>query len=212
VSSSATPWVARGHDGSHHVSSLDPLKVLVPAAGLFQSRLMLVANNSLGAGNSKEFLSAAEGKSGPLLLWHVRRRDGAPSRHGIVQGKDRDLDRPCPLLRCRAHHQRCDQRPASIRRGESAAAGVPQVRSTRIRAIAMLSTSNIAGAENIAVLRLPAYEYEVCSINHSGCSSTKRPPPRALCLEAGSGLKETQAARWRVNPFTDRRACLHFDQ
>lgn len=132
-------------------SGLDPLKTLVPVAGLFQSRLMLVANNDVAAKNPAEFLA--------LVKAHPGRFTFGTSGVGTVHHLGMELFKS----RTKTHLLHIPYRGASqlitdVINGQlqfgvvSASAGVPQVRSGRVKGIAMFSATRLEGAEDIATL------------------------------------------------------------
>lgn len=131
--------------------SLDPLKVLVPVAGLFQSRLMLIANNSVAAGNPKEFLALL--KANPGRYSYGTSGVGTVHHLGIELFKART-----GTFVAHVPYRGAAQIITDVINGQlpfgvvSAAAGVPQVRTGRVKAVAMLSTSKMAGVENLPSL------------------------------------------------------------
>lgn len=132
-------------------ANLDPIKSFTPVAGAFIAPLMIVANNNVPAAGPKELialLKANPGKysyatSGVGTVHHmgielVKARTGAFVVHIPYRGASQII--PDVIS---------GQVPIGV---VSATAGLAQSRSGRVRAVAMLSTARLPGAENVPAM------------------------------------------------------------
>ncbi|MCW5668795.1 MAG: tripartite tricarboxylate transporter substrate binding protein [Hydrogenophaga sp.] len=135
----------------NQTSSLDPIKALVPVAGLFQSRLLLVANNAVAASNPAEFLALV--KANPGRFTYGTSGIGTVHHLGVELFKSRTRTHLLHIPYRGASQLVTDVINGQLQFGVvSAAAGVPQVRSGRVKAVAMFSSTRLAGAEDIGTL------------------------------------------------------------
>ncbi len=137
----------------------DPIGSFTPVAGVFQAPLMIVANNALPASNPKELvalLKANPGRysyatSGVGTVHHLgfeilKARSGAFIVHIPYRGASQIL--PDVVS---------GQVPIAV---VSAAGGLSQARSGRLKAVAMMSTARLPGAEQVLPLAdaLPGFD------------------------------------------------------
>jgi tripartite-type tricarboxylate transporter receptor subunit TctC len=130
-------------------TTLDPIKSLTPVAGLFLAPLMIIAGNDVPATNPKELVRLLKANPGKYsyatsgvgtvhhlgFVLHIPYRGAAQIVPDVISG----------------------QVPFGV---VSAAAGMAQAKSGRLRAIAMMSTAKLAGAENVPALAeaLPGFD------------------------------------------------------
>lgn len=132
-------------------SPLDPLKAFTPVAGTFLLPLMIVGTNSLPASNPKELVALLKGSpgkysyatSGVGTVHHLgfemmKARSGAFAVHIPYRGASQIV--PDVVS---------GQVPLGV---VSAAAGSAMAKSGRLKAIAMMNTGKVPGAENVAPL------------------------------------------------------------
>lgn len=140
-------------------SPIDPLKALVPVAGTFIAPLMIVASNDLPARNPKELVELLKknpGKysyatSGVGTVHHLgfelmKARTGAFIVHVPYRGASQIV--PDVIS---------GQVPIGV---VSAAAGLAQAKAGKLRAIALMNTDKLAGAENVPAMAdaLPGFD------------------------------------------------------
>jgi tripartite-type tricarboxylate transporter receptor subunit TctC len=140
-------------------ANLDPLTAFTPVAGAFVAPLMIVANNSLPAADAKQLIALlkanpgryAYATSGVGTVHHLgfemlKARTGAFIVHIPYRGAAQIL--PDVIS---------GQVPIGV---VSAAAGLAQARAGKVRAIAMMSTGKLAGAEHVPPMSdaLPGFD------------------------------------------------------
>jgi tripartite-type tricarboxylate transporter receptor subunit TctC len=140
-------------------SPVDPLKALVPVAGTFILPLMIVANNDVTAKTPKEFVALLKASPGRYsyatsgvgtvhhlgfellkaqtgsFVTHIPYRGAAPIVPDVISGR--------------------------VAFGVvSAAAGLAQARAGKVRAVALMNTAKLPGAENVPPLAdaLPGFD------------------------------------------------------
>jgi tripartite-type tricarboxylate transporter receptor subunit TctC len=138
---------------------LDPLKSFTPVAGTFVAPLLIVANNDLPASNPKELVALLKANPGKYAY--------ATSGVGTVQHLGFEM------LKSRAHvfaphipYRGAAQIVPDVISGQvpigvvSAAAGLAQAKGGRLKAVAIMSTGKLAGAESIAPMAdaLPGFD------------------------------------------------------
>ncbi|MDB5860818.1 MAG: tripartite tricarboxylate transporter receptor family protein [Ramlibacter sp.] len=130
---------------------VEPLKAFTPVAGVFVAPLMIVANNDVPATNPKELIA--------LLKANPGRYSFATSGIGTVQHLGFEL------LKARTNtfivhipYRGAAQIVPDVISGQvpigvvSAAAGLAQTRAGRLRAVALMNTGKLPGAENVPAL------------------------------------------------------------
>ncbi|TFZ00990.1 tripartite tricarboxylate transporter substrate binding protein [Ramlibacter henchirensis] len=137
----------------------DPIQSFTPVAGAFQAPLMIVANNNVGVSGPKELIS--------LLKANPGRYSYATSGVGTVHHLGMEI------LKARTGsfivhipYRGASQIMPDVISGQvpfgvvSAAAGLAQARSGRLKAVAMMSTSKLPGAEAVRPLAdaLPGFD------------------------------------------------------
>jgi tripartite-type tricarboxylate transporter receptor subunit TctC len=136
---------------------LDPLKAFAPVSGLFQSRLMIVANNSFPASNPRELIATLKANPG--------RYSYATSGIGTVHHLGMELFKAkTGVAIVHIPYRGASQIIPDVINGEpqlgvvSATAAVPQARAGRLKAIASMSTK-MPGAPEIATMDevIPGY-------------------------------------------------------
>jgi tripartite-type tricarboxylate transporter receptor subunit TctC len=140
-------------------AGLDPTKSFTPVAGTFVVPLLIVANNNLPASNPKEFAA--------LLKANPGRYSYATSGVGTVQHLGFEM------MKAQVHafivhipYRGAAQIVPDVISGQvpigvvSAAAGLAQTRAGRLKAIALMSTGKLPGAETIAPMAdaLPGFD------------------------------------------------------
>jgi tripartite-type tricarboxylate transporter receptor subunit TctC len=137
----------------------DPLQSFTPVAGAFQAPLMIVANNQVNASNPKEFIALLKSQpgrysyatSGVGTIHHLgmeilKARTGTYVLHIPYRGASQIV--PDVIS---------GQVPIGV---VSAAAGLAQARGGRLKAIAMMNTARLPGAESVPLLAdaLPGFD------------------------------------------------------
>ena len=130
---------------------VDPLKAFTPVAGVFVAPLMIVANNNLGASTPRELIA--------LLKANPGRYSYATSGVGTVHHLGFEL------LKARTDtfivhipYRGAAQIMPDVISGQvpigvvSAAAGLAQAKAGKLRAIALMNTGKLLGAENVPAL------------------------------------------------------------
>jgi tripartite-type tricarboxylate transporter receptor subunit TctC len=140
-------------------SPIDPLKALVPVAGTFVAPLMIVANNNLPATNPKELIALLKknpgrysyATSGVGTLHHLgfelmKARTGSFVVHVPYRGAAQIV--PDVIS---------GQVPIGV---VSAAAGMAQANAGKLRAVALMSTGKLQGAEKVPAMAdaLPGFD------------------------------------------------------
>jgi tripartite-type tricarboxylate transporter receptor subunit TctC len=140
-------------------ANLDPLKSFTPVAGLFQAPLMIVASNTVPATTPKELIGLL--KSNPGKYSYATSGVGTVHHLGFEMMKARTgtfvLHIPYRGAAQIVPDVISGQVPLSV---VSASAGMAQAKAGRLRAIAMMSTGKLAGAENVPALAdaLPGFD------------------------------------------------------
>lgn len=139
---------------AHHLqarSPVDPLKSLVPVAGAFMAPLLIVAHNDLAARNPKELVD--------LLKKNPGRYSYASSGVGTVQHLGFELLKArTGAFVVHVPYRGASQIVPDVISGQvplgvvSAAAGLAQANAGRLRAIALMSTGKLQGAEKVPVM------------------------------------------------------------
>ena len=130
-------------------SELDPLKALVPVAGLFQSRLMLIAHKDVAANNPQEWLALL--KAQPGRFTYGTSGVGTVHHLGVELLKSRTGVYVLHIPYRGASQLITDVINGQIQFGVvSAAAGLSQVRAGRVKAIGTFSKAPMEGASDIA--------------------------------------------------------------
>jgi tripartite-type tricarboxylate transporter receptor subunit TctC len=137
----------------------DPLKALVPVAGAFEAPLMIVASNSVAASNPKELIALL--KANPGRLSYATSGIGTVHHLGIEVMKSRTGTFVLHIPYRGAAQIMPDVISGQVPLGVvSAAAGLSQARAGRLKALAMLSSARLPGAENVVPMAdaLPGFE------------------------------------------------------
>ncbi len=132
-------------------SPIDPLKALVPVAGTFIAPLMIVANNSVPASNPKELIE--------LLKKNPGRFSYATSGVGTVHHLGFELMKAqTGTFIVHVPYRGASQIAPDVIGGQipigvvSAAAGLTQAKSGKLRAVALMNTDKLPGAENVPAM------------------------------------------------------------
>ncbi|WP_427911415.1 Bug family tripartite tricarboxylate transporter substrate binding protein [Ramlibacter sp. MMS24-I3-19] len=140
-------------------AGLDPIRSFTPVAGTFIAPLLIVANNDFPASNPEELVSVLKANPG--------RYSYATSGVGTVQHLGFEL------LKAQVHafivhipYRGAAQIVPDVISGQvplgvvSAAAGLAQAKAGRLKAVAVMSTGKLAGAESIAPMAdaLPGFD------------------------------------------------------
>jgi tripartite-type tricarboxylate transporter receptor subunit TctC len=140
-------------------SPVDPLKALAPVAGTFVAPLIIVANNDLPAKNPKELIALL--KSSPGRYSYATSGVGTVHHLGFELMKART-----GAFIVHIPYRGAAQIVPDVISGQvpigvvSAAAGLAQAKSGRLRAIGLMNTGKLAGAENVPALAeaLPGFD------------------------------------------------------
>jgi tripartite-type tricarboxylate transporter receptor subunit TctC len=138
---------------------LDPLKAFAPVAGVFLAPLMIVANNDVKATNPKELVALL--KANPGRLSYATSGVGTVHHLGFEMMKAKTNTFIVHIPYRGAAQIMPDVISGQVPIGVvSAAAGMAQARSGRLRAVAMMNTAKLPGAENVAPLAdaLPGFD------------------------------------------------------
>lgn len=131
--------------------TLDPLKSFTPVAGLFLAPLMIVTGNAVPATTPQELIALL--KSGPGRYSYATSGVGTVHHLGFEMMKAQTgafvLHIPYRGAAQIVPDVISGQVPIGV---VSAAAGIAQARSGRLRAVAMMSSDKLAGAENVPAL------------------------------------------------------------
>ena len=140
-------------------SPIDPLKALVPVAGTFVAPLMIVANNNLPATSPKELIA--------LLKKNPGRYSYATSGVGTVHHLGFELMKArTGAFIVHVPYRGASQIVPDVISGQvpigvvSAAAGLAQAKAGKLRAIALMNTGKLPGAENVPAMAdaLPGFD------------------------------------------------------
>ena len=140
-------------------TTLDPIKSLTPVAGLFLAPLMIIAGNNVPATNPKELIRLL--KANPGKYSYATSGVGTVHHLGFEMMKAQTGTFVLHIPYRGAAQIVPDVISGQVPFGVvSAAAGMAQAKSGRLRAIAMMSTGKLAGAENVPALAeaLPGFD------------------------------------------------------
>jgi tripartite-type tricarboxylate transporter receptor subunit TctC len=140
-------------------ANLDPIKSLTPVAGLFLAPLMIVAGNNVPATNPKELVRLL--KANPGKYSYATSGVGTVHHLGFEMMKAQTDTFVLHIPYRGAAQIVPDVISGQVPLGVvSAAAGMAQAKAGRLRAIAMMSTAKLAGAENVPALAeaLPGFD------------------------------------------------------
>ena len=132
-------------------ATFDPLKALTPVAGVFVAPLMIVTNNNLPAATPQELLALL--KSNPGKYSYATSGVGTVHHLGFEMMKSR-----IGAFVVHIPYRGASQIMPDVISGQvpigvvSAAAGMAQAKAGRLRAVAMMNTGKLAGAENVPAL------------------------------------------------------------
>jgi tripartite-type tricarboxylate transporter receptor subunit TctC len=131
--------------------NFDPLKSLTPVAGLFVAPLMIVTSNTVPAATPKELIALL--KSNPGKYSYATSGVGTVHHLGFEMMKSR-----IGAFVVHIPYRGAAQIVPDVISGQvpiavvSAAAGMAQAKAGRLRAVAMMNTAPLAGAENVRPL------------------------------------------------------------
>ena len=140
-------------------SPVDPLKALKPVAGTFVAPLLVVANNDIAATNPREMIALI--KANPGRLSYATSGVGTVHHLGFEMLKARTGAFIVHIPYRGAAQILPDVIAGRVAFGVvSAAAGLAQAKAGKVRAIALMNTGKLAGAENIPALAdaLPGFD------------------------------------------------------
>lgn len=140
-------------------AGFDPIKSFTPVAGTFIAPLMVIANNSVAASTPKELVALI--KANPGKLSYATSGIGTVHHLGFEMLKARTGTFIVHIPYRGAAQIIPDVISGQVPIGVvSAAAGLAQARSGRVRAVAMMNTSRLAGAENVTPIAdaLPGFD------------------------------------------------------
>jgi tripartite-type tricarboxylate transporter receptor subunit TctC len=140
-------------------TAVDPVKSLTPVAGLFLAPLMIIAANNFPATNPKELIRLL--KANPGKYSYATSGVGTVHHLGFEMMKAQTDTFVLHIPYRGAAQIVPDVISGQVPLGVvSAAAGMVQAKSGRLRAIAMMSTAKLAGAENVPALSeaLPGFD------------------------------------------------------
>ena len=140
-------------------TTLDPLKALVPVSGAFLAPLMIVANNNVPASTPAELIKLL--KANPGRYAYATSGVGTVHHLGFEMLKART-----GTFIVHIPYRGAAQIVPDVISGQvpiavvSAAGGLAQARAGRLKAIALMNTAKLAGAENIPALAdaLPGFD------------------------------------------------------
>ncbi|HWP10837.1 MAG TPA: tripartite tricarboxylate transporter substrate-binding protein [Ramlibacter sp.] len=131
--------------------NLDPLKSFTPVAGLFLAPLMIVAGNNVPATTPQELIRLL--KSNPGKYSYATSGVGTVHHLGFEMMKAQTGTFVLHIPYRGAAQIVPDVISGQVPLGVvSASAGMAQAKAGRLRAVAMMSTGKLAGAENVAAL------------------------------------------------------------
>ena len=131
--------------------NFDPLKSLTPVAGVFVAPLMIITGNNVPAANPKELVALL--KSNPGKYSYATSGVGTVHHLGFEMMKSR-----IGAFVVHIPYRGAAQIVPDVISGQvpigvvSAAAGMAQAKAGRLRAVAMMNTGKLAGAENVPAL------------------------------------------------------------
>ena len=140
-------------------ANLDPLKAFTPVAGTFIAPLMIVVNNALPAADPKQLVALL--KANPGKYAYATSGVGTVHHLGFEMLKARTAAFVVHIPYRGAAQILPDVISGQVPIGVvSAAAGLAQARSGKVRPIAMMSTGKLAGAENVPAMAeaLPGFD------------------------------------------------------
>jgi tripartite-type tricarboxylate transporter receptor subunit TctC len=140
-------------------AGFDPMKSFTPVAGTFIVPLMIIANNSVAAATPQELLALL--KANPGKLSYATSGVGTVHHLGFEMLKARTGTFIVHIPYRGAAQIIPDVISGQVPIGVvSAAAGLAQARSGRVRAVAMMNTAKLPGAENVPPLAqaLPGFD------------------------------------------------------
>ena len=140
-------------------ANVDPLKSFAPVAGLFHAPLMIVAGNNVPATNPKEMIALL--KSNPGKYSYATSGVGTVHHLGFEMMKAKTGSFVLHIPYRGAAQIMPDVISGQVPLGVvSASAGLAQAKAGRLRAVAMMSTGKLAGAENVPALAdaLPGFD------------------------------------------------------
>jgi tripartite-type tricarboxylate transporter receptor subunit TctC len=132
-------------------AAVEPLKAFTPVAGAFIAPLMIVANNNIPASNPKELIALL--KSSPGKYSYATSGVGTVHHLGFEL-----LKAQTGTFTVHIPYRGAAQIMPDVISGQvpigvvSAAAGLAQSRAGKLRAIALMNTGKLAGAENVPAL------------------------------------------------------------
>lgn len=132
-------------------ATFEPLKALKPVAGAFVAPLMIVTNNNLPAATPQELIVLL--KSNPGKYSYATSGVGTVHHLGFEMMKSR-----IGAFVVHIPYRGASQIMPDVISGQvpigvvSAAAGMAQAKSGRLRAVAMMNTGKLAGAENVPAM------------------------------------------------------------
>ena len=139
--------------------NLDPLKAFTPVAGVFVAPLMIITGNNVPAATPKELVAML--KSNPGKYSYATSGVGTVHHLGFEMMKSR-----INAFVVHIPYRGAAQIVPDVISGQvpigvvSAAAGMAQAKAGRLRAVAMMNTAKLAGAENVPALAdaLPGFD------------------------------------------------------
>ncbi|MEJ5992227.1 tripartite tricarboxylate transporter substrate-binding protein [Ramlibacter sp. PS3R-8] len=132
-------------------SPIDPLKALVPVAGTFIAPLMIVANNDVPAKTPKELLTLL--KANPGRYSYATSGVGTVHHLGFELLKSQSGSFVTHIPYRGAAQIMPDVISGQVPIGVvSAAAGLAQAKSGKLRAVGMMNTAPLAGGENVPAM------------------------------------------------------------
>jgi tripartite-type tricarboxylate transporter receptor subunit TctC len=140
-------------------TNLDPIKSLTPVAGLFLAPLMIIAGNDVPATNPKELIRLL--KANPGKYSYATSGVGTVHHLGFEMMKAQTGTFVLHIPYRGASQIVPDVIGGQVPLGVvSAAAGMAQAKSGKLRAVAMMSRAKLAGAENVPPLAdaLPGFD------------------------------------------------------
>lgn len=140
-------------------ANLDPVKSFTPVAGAFLAPLMIVANNNVPAATPKELISLIKSKPGKYS--YATSGVGTVHHLGFEMMKTRTQSFIVHIPYRGAAQIMPDVISGQVPIGVvSAAAGLAQARSGKLRAIALMNKGTLPGAENVPAMAdaLPGFD------------------------------------------------------
>ena len=140
-------------------ATLDPIKSFTPVAGAYIAPLMIVANNNVAAGSPRELVALL--KANPGKLSYATSGVGTVHHLGFELMKARTNTFIVHIPYRGAAQILPDVMSGQVPIGVvSAAAGLAQARAGRVKAVAMMNTARLPGAESVAPLAeaLPGFD------------------------------------------------------